>query len=109
VDRLRTQRQRRGRGPDGIRLLPRGQKVKTKQAEETLNTDEFDSVEASCKRKQRLVSGGFDLDVDFAATRAYAMESRKVGRRSWEVAALDAGGEPHDLIGYAYCEKKKAK
>jgi hypothetical protein len=85
----------------------KGKGVKTKRAEETLSTSEFDSAEARCSRKQRVVSGGFDLDSDWTTTGAWAMESHKVGKRGWEVAAQDAGGQPHDLIAYAYCEKKK--
>jgi hypothetical protein len=85
----------------------KGKGVKTKRAEETLSPAEFDSAEARCSRKQRVVSGGFDLDVDWTTTGAWAMESQKVGKRGWEVAAQDAGGVAHDLIAYAYCEKKK--
>jgi hypothetical protein len=84
-----------------------GKGVKTRQAEETLSSAEFDSAEARCSRKQQVVSGGFDLDSNWATTGAWAMESHKVGKRGWEVAAQDAGGQPHDLIAYAYCEKKK--
>jgi hypothetical protein len=76
-------------------------------ARSSLSTGEFDSVEARCSRKQQVVSGGFDLDSNWATTGAWVMESKKVGKRSWEVAAQDAGGQPHDLIAYAYCEKKK--
>jgi hypothetical protein len=86
-----------------------GKGVKTKQADETLSRAEFDSVEARCGRKQLAVSGGFDLDSDWTITGAWAMESHKVGKRGWEVAARNAGGAPRDLIAYAYCEKKKKK
>jgi hypothetical protein len=85
-----------------------GKGVKTKQADETLSNNEFDSVEARCSRKQRVVSGGFDLDANWTTTGSYGMESLKVGKRGWEVAALGIG-QPHDLIAYAYCEKKKKK
>jgi hypothetical protein len=85
-----------------------GKGVKTKQAEETLSNDEFDSVEARCSRKQRLVSGGFDTDSNWTTTGSYLLESLKVGKRGWEVAAYGLGN-PHDLIAYAYCEKKKKK
>jgi hypothetical protein len=81
--------------------------VKTKQADETLSTAEFESAEARCSRKQRVVSGGFDLTSDWSDTGAWGTESQKVGKRGWEVAALSPGGLPHDLIAYAYCEKKK--
>jgi hypothetical protein len=83
-----------------------GKGVKTKQAEETLSTDEFDSVEARCSRKQRVVSGGFDLDANWTTTGSYGMESLKVGKRGWEVAAYGIGN-PHDLVAYAYCEKEE--
>jgi hypothetical protein len=83
-----------------------GKSVKTKQAEETLGSGEFDSAEARCSRKQRVVSGGFDTDSDFATTGAYLMESQKLGKRSWEIAAQEAAGGP-TIVAYAYCEKKK--
>jgi hypothetical protein len=87
----------------------KGKGVKTKQAEETQDTSEFESVEARCSRKQRVVSGGFDLDSNWTTTGAYPLEWHKLGNRGWELAAQDAGGQPHDLTAYAYCEKKKAK
>ena len=85
----------------------KGKGVKTKRVEETQGTSEFESVEARCSRKQRVVSGGFDLDSDWITTGAYPLEWHKLGKRAWELAAQDAGGQPHDLIVYAYCEKKK--
>jgi hypothetical protein len=87
----------------------KGKGVKTKQADETLSPGEFERAEARCSGKQRLVSGGFDLTSDWSDTGAYGMESKKVGKRGWEVAAASPGGAPHDLIAYAYCEKKKKK
>jgi hypothetical protein len=83
-----------------------GEGIKTKQAEETLSNDEFDSVEARCSRKQRLVSGGFDTDSN--RPRLLFAGVAQVGKRGWEVAAYGLGN-PHDLIAYAYCEKKKKK
>jgi hypothetical protein len=84
----------------------KGKGVKTKQADEALSANEFESVEARCSRKQRVVSGGFDHDSDWTATGSYGMESKKVGQRGWEVAAFGLG-QPHDVVAYAYCEKKK--
>jgi hypothetical protein len=81
-----------------------GKGVKTKSADETLGT--FESAEARCSSKQRVVSGGFDTDSDWTTTGAYALESQQVGKRGWEVAAYNVGGT-HDVIAYAYCEKKK--
>ena len=85
----------------------KGKSVRTRQADETLSTAEFDSVEARCSSKQRVVSGGFDTDSDWTETGAYLTRSLKVGKRGWEVTAQDAGGDPHELVAYAYCEKKK--
>jgi hypothetical protein len=85
----------------------RGRAPKAKQAEETLAPSEFASVESTCKRSQRVVSGGFDLQSDFEATRAFVMTSLKLGKRSWEVAALNGPITQHPITAYAYCEKKK--
>jgi hypothetical protein len=86
----------------------KGKSVKTKQAEETKSTGELESAEARCSSKQRVVSGGFDTDANFTSTGAYPVESKKVGKRAWEVAAYGIGA-PADLTAYAYCEKKKKK
>jgi hypothetical protein len=84
----------------------KGKGVKTKRAEESLSGNQFESAEARCSRKQRVVSGGFDHDSNWMTTGSYGMESKKLGKRGWEVAAFGLG-QPHDVIAYAYCEKKK--
>jgi hypothetical protein len=84
----------------------RGKAPKTRQAEETLAPSEFATVEATCKRRQRVVSGGFDLESDFQTTRAFIMESRKLDKRSWEIAALAGPVAAHPIVAYAYCERK---
>jgi hypothetical protein len=53
-----------------------------------------------------VVSGGFDTDSDFTTAGAYLMESQKLGKRGWEIAAQEVGGGP-TIVAYAYCEKKK--
>jgi hypothetical protein len=85
----------------------RGKAPKAKQAEETLAPSEFASVEPTCKRSHRVVSGGFDLQSDFETTRAFIMTSRKLGKRSWEVAALNGPITEHPITIYAYCENKR--
>jgi len=86
-----------------------GKKVKTKQAEGRLEADfEEETLEPTCTRKQRVVSGGFDTVSNWQNTGANVKESRKTGKRTWRVTAEEAiGSDPHDLIAYAYCEKKK--
>jgi hypothetical protein len=87
----------------------KGKGVKTKSAEESFGVSgDVDSAEARCSRKQRVVSGGFDLDSNWTTTGALGTGSKKVGQRGWEAAAINAGGS-HDLTAYAYCEKKKKK
>ena len=84
-----------------------GKTPNARQAEEALAPSEFDSAEAKCKRSQRVVSGGFDLKSDFQTRRGFVMTSRKVGKRSWEIAALNGPTTAHSIVGYAYCEKKR--
>jgi hypothetical protein len=69
--------------------------------------DETDSTSASCKRKQKLRSGGFDLEFDEAQSDgAFALASRRNGKRTWEVTGTAFVGTP-DITAYAYCDKKK--
>jgi hypothetical protein len=84
----------------------RGKAPKAKPVEESLAPSEFDGAEARCKRSQRVVSGGFDLQSDFETTRAFIMESRKLGKRDWKIAALGGPLAEHPIVAYAYCEKK---
>jgi hypothetical protein len=53
-----------------------------------------------------VVAGGFDLESDFETTHAFVMATRKVGKRPWEVAALNGPTTEHPITTYAYCEKK---
>jgi hypothetical protein len=85
----------------------RGRAVKGRRAEEALAPSGFDGAEANCKRSQRLVSGGFDLKSDFQTTRAFIMTSRKAGKRSWRIAALNGPTTEHPVVAYAYCERKR--
>jgi hypothetical protein len=64
-------------------------------------------VSAECGGGRRVVSGGFDYSLP-PSTGAFVFSSQKVGKREWEVEALDLDA-PATLTAYAYCEKKKAK
>jgi hypothetical protein len=53
-----------------------------------------------------VVSGGFGFSLE-PTTDAFVFSSHKVGKREWEVEAIDFEA-PASLTAYAYCEKKKA-
>jgi hypothetical protein len=73
-----------------------------------INSSGVHDVEASCGGGRRVVSGGFDYSLEPAISdAAWVFSSQKVGKRGWEVEAIDQA-EPADLTAYAYCEKKKA-
>jgi hypothetical protein len=89
-----------------------GKRLKTKQASATLTQKtpdmDFKDIEARCKRKQRVVSGGFTSPPVEAEATPRILSSRRVGKRSWGVAAFIGGtGATIDFTAYAYCEKRR--
>lgn len=89
-----------------------GKKLKTKQSSAPLSSDADESavIEARCKRKQRVVSGGFGSPDDSGGDTPVVFTSKKAGRRSWGVGAfVGITGNPTEVTAYAYCEKKKPK
>jgi hypothetical protein len=64
-------------------------------------------VEAECGGGRQVVSGGFEYSLP-PSEGAYVSASHKVGKREWEVEAVDFDA-PATLTAYAYCEKKKKK
>jgi hypothetical protein len=83
----------------------KGVKLKQRSSETTLPTEDPDTEEARCKRKERVVSGGFDTESDGVTTAAVSSASQRSGKRSWEVTAT-AFGAPQPLTVYAYCLKE---
>jgi hypothetical protein len=84
-----------------------GLKVKSDLATGTEDTPE--TVEAKCKRKQQLRSGGFDAEYDEGQfDGAVVTDSRRDGRRRWEITAFPFAETP-TVAAYAYCEKKPKK
>ena len=83
----------------------KGVKLKQRSSETTLPTEDPDTEEARCKRKERVVSGGFDTESDGVMTAAVSSASQRSGKRSWEVTAT-AFGAPQPLSVYAYCLKQ---
>jgi hypothetical protein len=66
----------------------------------------IETVEAECRRRERVVSGGFDLGIDWQSTGSWPNASHKVGKRGWHVESVSAGGAQHSVTAFAYCEKK---
>jgi hypothetical protein len=83
-------------------------KLKARTSETTLPTTDTETEDARCKRKERVVSGGFDSDSDGVTTAALTATSRRDGKRAWEVTAT-AAGDPQDMTVYAYCLKQPKK
>jgi hypothetical protein len=86
----------------------KGVKLKQRSSETTLSPGDPDTGEARCKRKERVVSGGFDTESDGVNTAAFSSASRRSGKRSWEATAT-AVADPQDLTVYAYCLKQPKK
>jgi hypothetical protein len=88
-----------------------GKALKTAEADTTQSPPGLgvETVEAQCRRSQRVVSGGFDLSVDWQTTGAWANASHKAGKRGWHLESVEAGGAMHTITAFAYCEKKKKK
>jgi hypothetical protein len=76
--------------------------VKTKSASIELDAGERGSVTAECKRRSRVVSGGFDVDTD-DLTRVPV--SKREGKRGWTTTATPSGLDPATLTTYAYCDR----
>jgi hypothetical protein len=81
--------------------------LKTEEEEVSITEEGVHDAEARCSRKQRVVSGGFDFSLE-PSEGAFVFASHKVGKRAWEVEAVDVEA-PATLTAYAYCEKKKKK
>jgi hypothetical protein len=82
-----------------------GEKLKTKRRQATVGADEELELTARCGRKQRVVSGGFDLaEPKVGGEGAIAVESRKQGKRRWVTTVVNTGG-PVGVTAFAYCEK----
>jgi hypothetical protein len=86
----------------------KGVKLKQRSSDTTLSTNDPETEEARCKRKERVVSGGWDTESDGVTTAAYSTTSRRTGKRSWEATATAAAAS-QPLNVYAYCLKQPKK
>jgi hypothetical protein len=78
-----------------------GKGLKTRQRSAELDNEVFE-LDAKCKRKQRVVSGGFAGPDLVGPEGLIPFASMKVGKRGWHLAGLVTG----EVTVYAYCEKK---
>jgi hypothetical protein len=81
-----------------------GEKLKTKRRQGEVGSDDELELTAKCGRRQRVVSGGFDLEVPkVGGEGAIAVESRKQGKRRWVVSVVNTGNAG-GATAFAYCE-----
>lgn len=83
-----------------------GKGLKTAEDEVSITQEGVYDVRAECSGRRRVVSGGFDYSLE-PSEGAFVFASHKVGKRAWEVEAVDVV-DFATLTAYAYCEKKKA-
>jgi hypothetical protein len=83
--------------------------LKTKEASATASS-ESETLDAKCKRRQELRSGGFYAEYDYPSGEDISSvnASKKEGRRKWMVSATGADGTPV-VTAYAYRDKKEKK
>jgi hypothetical protein len=82
-------------------------KLKQRSSEASVDEGEGGTSEASCKGKERVVSGGFDTDSN-ETSYAVGTVSRRVGKRGWEAMVFGQQGT-RPLTVIAYCLKKPKK
>jgi hypothetical protein len=88
-----------------------GRKLKARQATATISdmSPETSSADfqARCKRRERVVSGGFGSPDDSGEFTPRFLTSKKLGKRGWEVEAfLGSMGGTIEVTAHAYCERK---
>jgi hypothetical protein len=87
-----------------------GRNLKTREASEEVDpspdTEEVE-ITARCRRSERVISGGFDLESNDPDAIAVFTSSRKAGRRGWNVEGIvGSSTETREVTAFAYCEKK---
>ncbi len=82
-------------------------KLKAKSKTTSIGLDESDSVSARCPKGGEAVSGGFITQEEDEDTDPFPFESRRVGKRKWQVSAINFRPEPAEFTAIAYCAKEK--
>jgi hypothetical protein len=82
-------------------------KLKAKTATVTVPGDEAETATAKCPKGGEAVSGGFVAQDEATDDDPFPYESRRVGKRKWEVGARNFRPDPVQLTAIAYCAKKK--
>ena len=86
-------------------------KPKARHASTTLDSaTPSASVIAHCKRRERVVSGGFGSPDDSGEATPRFLASKRMGKRRWKVSAFYGNnGAPIQITAYAYCERKRKR
>jgi hypothetical protein len=84
-------------------------KLKTKSATVTVPDGEVGTATAHCPKNGEAVSGGFVPAIDSApqADFIFITESRRAGKRDWQVTGYNNHNDPLELTTFAYCAKHK--
>ena len=86
----------------------KGKGLKTRQEDTFIGGPGLHDATADCRVRQRVLSGGFEIDLIADPEDVEIFTSKKVGKRGWTVEAGDFESET-TLTAFAYCEKKKKK
>jgi hypothetical protein len=97
-----------------IAACAKGPKLKERSDSALVGSDigaeESAELLARCKRKERVVSGGFGSPDGSEDSTPQVMTSKKQGRRGWAETVKQGGtGLNTEAVAYAYCEKTKKK
>jgi hypothetical protein len=89
----------------------KSKRLRTRTASDVVSSDIPDSETAEilvrCKRKERVISGGFGVPDDEGENTPRVLTSKKQGRRGWSVTAIVGNfGLTAEVTAYAYCERK---
>lgn len=86
-------------------------KPKARHASTTLDSETPSaSVIAHCKRRERVVSGGFGSPDDSGEATPRFLASKRMGKRRWKVSAFYGNaGATIQITAYAYCERKRKR
>ena len=89
----------------------KGKTPKARHASTTLDSATPSAkVIARCKRRERVVSGGFGSPDDSGEATPRFLTSKRVGKRRWAVSAFYGNnGAPIAITAYAYCERKRKR
>lgn len=82
-------------------------KLKSRSATVSVAGDGANTATAKCPKGGEAVSGGFLAQDESDDDDPFPFESRRVGKRKWQVSARNFREDPVQLTAIAYCAKRK--